>query len=296
MTAPTRRPARLFRGWLLRDIGACHTSVVRTYGQRFDVNCSILFTELPLLERPAAAKAAGFDGVELWWPFDQPEPGDKEADAFVAAIGDAGVDLVSLNFAAGDIAAGERGLLSVPRAKAHFRANVPAAVELAARVGCTRLNAPYGIRIDPADPALAREQDELAIENLRLAADAAAKAGATVLVEPINSVDVPQFPVDTSAKAAAVIEKSRRVNVRMLADLYHLAMMSEDLTDTLSRYALLIGHVQVADVPGRGAPGTGALDFEPLFAQLTEQGYTGSIGLEYRPNDMTDSSTSFGWL
>jgi hydroxypyruvate isomerase len=93
-----------------------------------------------------------------------------------------------------------------------------------------------------------------------------------------------------------VIEKSQRVNVGMLADLYHLAMMSEDLSDTLSRYAPLIGHVQIADVPGRGAPGTGTLDFGPLFAQLTEQGYTGSIGLEYIPNDMTDSSACFGWL
>jgi hydroxypyruvate isomerase len=124
---------------------------------RFDVNCSILFTELPLLERPAAAKAAGFDGVEFWWPFDEPEPGDKEADAFVTAIADAGVDLVSLNFLTGDIAAGERGLLSVPHAKARLRRNIPAAVELATRVGCTRLNAPYGNRLAPGDAKLARE-------------------------------------------------------------------------------------------------------------------------------------------
>ena len=291
MPAPTLSPKPVFL-----DGGAWHTDLVRTYGLRFDVNCSILFTELPLLERPAAAKAAGFDGVEFWWPFDEPVPGDKEADAFAAAIADAGVELVSLNFLTGDIAAGERGLLSVPRATAEFRQNITAAVELAARVGCTRLNAPYGNRLDPADARLAREQDDLAIENLRLAADAAATVGATVLVEPINSVDLPLFPIDTSAKAAAVIEKSRRVNIRMLADLYHLAMMSEDLSDTLSRYAPLIGHVQVADVPGRGAPGTGTLDFEPLFAQLTELGYPGGIGLEFIPNDMTDSSTSFGWL
>jgi hydroxypyruvate isomerase len=187
-------------------------------------------------------------------------------------------------------------VLSVPHATAEFRRNIPATVELAARVGCTRLNAPYGNRLDPADATLTRQQDDLAIENLRLAADAAATVGATVLIEPINSVDLPLFPIDTSAKAAAVIEMSQRVNVRMLADLYHLAVMSEDLSDTLSRYAPLIGHVQVADAPGRGAPGTGTLDFEPLFAQLTEQRYLGSIGLEYIPNDMTDSSTSFGWL
>jgi hydroxypyruvate isomerase len=270
---------------------------VRTYGQKLDVNCSILFTELPLLQRPAAARKAGFEAVEFWWPWDgKPEPPDREADAFVAAIADAGVDLVSLNFITGDIAAGERGLLSVPHAKAEFRRNIPAAVALAGRLGCANLNAPYGNRIDPSDERLAREQDDLAIENLRLAADAAATVGAAILIEPINSVDLPLFPIDTSAKAAAVIEKSQRVNVRMLADLYHLAMMSEDLSDALSRYAPLIGHVQVADVPGRGAPGTGTLDFEPLFAQLAGQGYTGGIGLEYIPDDMRDSSTSFGWL
>src|ERR1700733_16155949 len=145
---------------------------MRTYGLRFDVNCSILFTELPLLERPAAAKAAGFGGVEFWWPWDDAVPGDREADAFITAIADAGVDLVSLNFITGDIAAGERGLLSVPQARDAFRANIPACAEIAARAGCTRLNAPYGNRVDPADPRLTAEQDELAIENLLLAARA----------------------------------------------------------------------------------------------------------------------------
>src|SRR5215469_16301636 len=120
---------------------------MRTYGLRFDVNCSILFTELPLLERPAAAKAAGFDAVEFWWPFDEYVPRDKDADAFVNAIRDAGTGLVSLNFHTGDMAAGERGILSDPRKVTEFRANIDAVIEVARRVGCTRLNAPYGCRI-----------------------------------------------------------------------------------------------------------------------------------------------------
>jgi hydroxypyruvate isomerase len=274
---------------------------VRTYGQKFDVNCSILFTELPLLQRTAAARKAGFEAVEFWWPWDdKPEPTDREADAFVRAVHDAGVAVISLNFITGNIAAGERGLLSIPGATRAFRANIPAAVALAGRLGAAFLNAPYGNRIDPSDERLTREQDELAIENLQLAADAlaadTATAGACVLIEPINSVDLPLFPVDTSAKAIFVIEKTQRANVRMLADLYHLATMSEDVSDTLSRYADRISHVQVADVPGRGAPGTGTLAFEPLFAQLARQRYAGSVGLEYVPGDTADSSTSFRWM
>jgi hydroxypyruvate isomerase len=277
---------------------------VQTYGVRFDVNCSILFTELPLLERPAAAKAAGFDGVEFWWPWDErPVPADKEADAFIAAVRDAGVELVSLNFAAGDMAAGERGLVSAPHAKDAFRANIEACTEIAARVGCLRLNAPYGNRLDPADARLTARQDELAVENLILASQAAAKAGATVLIEPINSVDLPRYPIDTPARALALIEKCEKThvtghvaNLALLADLYHLAMMGEDLTDALARYGDRIGHVQLADAPGRGAPGTGTVDFGPPFAQLAAQGYAGRVGLEYFPDDPDDSAASFGWL
>ncbi len=275
---------------------------MHTYGLRFDVNCSILFTELPLLARPAAAKAAGFDAVEFWWPWEAMVPSDSQADAFVAALADAGVELVSLNFHAGDMAAGERGLVSVPSAAGPFRENIAACAEIAARTGCTRLNAPYGNRLDGVDPA---EQDEVAIENLTLAAAAAAKAGALVLVEAINSIDVPAFPVDSSAAAIAVIDKVPAANVAFLADLYHLAMMGEDLPAVLSGYRDRIAHVQVADVPGRGAPGTGTLDFEPLFAQLAAQGYAGRVGLEYLPSglsgpagpDSPDGSlASFGWL
>ncbi len=119
-------------------------AAVRTYGLRFDVNCSILFTELPLLERPAAARAAGFDAVEFWWPFADPVPPDREVDAFVRALGDAGVRLVLLNFTAGNMAAGERGLLSLPAGSAAFRedrrAGLRGALRAAGRAGLPRLD------------------------------------------------------------------------------------------------------------------------------------------------------------
>jgi hydroxypyruvate isomerase len=266
---------------------------VRTYGARFDVNCSILFTEVPLVERAAAAQEAGFAGVEFWWPWAGMAPSDAEGDAFVRSIGDAGVELVSLNFHAGDMAAGERGILSHPGRAAEFREHVAACVEIAGRTGCRRLNAPYGLRVGGADHDT---QDAVAVENLRLAAEAAGKVGASVLVEAINSVDIPGFPVDTSDRAMAVIERVGAPNVGFLADLYHLAKMGEDVAEVLTRNRGKILHVQVADPPGRGAPGTGTLDFEPAFAALARDGYDGWVGLEYVPADPSDSTGSFDWL
>jgi len=199
---------------------------VRTEGLRFDVNCSILFTELPLLKRPAAARAAGFGAVEFWWPFGDPVPGDREVDAFTGALADAGVQLA-------------------------------------------------------------------------LAARAAAAAGATVVVEALNSYDSPRAALVSSRRALEVINLVRAqagvTNVAFLADLYHLGKMGEDLPGVLAREAAAIAHIQVADVPDRGAPGTGELDFEALFGQLAAQGYAGWIGCEYKPRDPADSSTSFGW-
>jgi hydroxypyruvate isomerase len=264
-----------------------------TYGLRFDVNCSILFTELPLTRRAAAAKAAGFGGVEFWWPWDAMAPSDSAADAFTRSIADAGVELVSLNFHTGNMAAGERGIVSHPARTADFRENVAAAVEIAGRTRCRRLNAPYGLRVPGVDVA---EQDAVAVENLAFAARAAGRAGASVLIEAINSVDIPGFPVNSSDKAIAVIEKVGASNIGFLADIYHLAKMGEDVTDVLSRHRESLLHVQVADPPGRGAPGTGTLDYEPLFRQLAGQGYGGWVGLEYVPAGPDGSASSFGWL
>jgi len=270
-------------------------AAVRTYDLRFDVNCSMLFTELPLLKRPAAARAAGFEAVEFWWPFGDAVPPDREVDAFVGALDEADVRLVLLNFAAGDMAAGDRGLLSLPAGSAAFRDNIDVCVGIAGRTGCSVLNALYGNRVDGVPE---RRQDELAAENLALAADAAARAGATVVVEALNSYDSPRAPIVSSRAVLAVINAVRArgaANIGFLADLYHLGRMGENLPDMLARHAADITHIQIADVPGRGAPGTGGLDFQTLFGQLARQGYPGWIGCEYSPADPADSSTSFGW-
>ena len=268
---------------------------MQTYDLRFDVNCSILFTELPLLKRPGAARTAGFEAVEFWWPFADPVPPDREVDAFVEALDEAGVRLVLLNFAAGDMAAGDRGLLSLPAGSAAFRDNIDVCVGIAGRTGCTVLNALYGNRVDGVP---GWRQDDLAFENLALAAGAAARAGATVVVEALNSYDSPRALIVSSQSAMAVIDAVRAegaANIGFLADLYHLGRMGENLLDVLARHAADITHIQIADVPDRGAPGTGGLDYQVLFGQLAAQGYPGWIGCEYKPTDPADSSTSFGW-
>jgi hydroxypyruvate isomerase len=259
----------------------------------YDVNCSILFTELPLLERPAAARAAGFGAIELWWPFADAVPGDREVEALVSAITDAGVRLVALNFAAGDLAAGDRGLVSWPERAAEFRDNVEVAVGIGERLGCRAFNALYGNRVDGADPAA---QDELATGQLALAGRAAARVGGTVLLEPLSGA--PRYPLRTAADAVAVLDRvaaaTGAANLGLLADLYHLASNGDDLDRLAGDHAGRVAHVQIADVPGRGAPGTGTLDLDRHLARLQAAGYRGFVGLEYVPDG--PSAGSFAWL
>ncbi|GAB2515145.1 hydroxypyruvate isomerase family protein [Nocardia heshunensis] len=255
--------------------------------RKFDVHCSILFTDSPLLERPAAAKAAGFDAVEFWWPFgENPVPGDKEVDAFVAAVADAGVQLIGLNFI--DLVPVGRGLVSVPGREQEFRDNIDVTVGIAERLGCRSLNALYGNRIPGVDPAL---QDELALENLALAARAAERIDAQVVLEALNSLESPDYPIVSAAHAVEVIDAVGAPNLRFLCDLYHLARMGEDLHRVIATHAPVIGHVQIADVPERSRPGTGTLDFESLFAALDAVGYDGWIGLEYK-----DPEHDWSWI
>ncbi|MEV6103738.1 TIM barrel protein [Streptomyces sp. NPDC051940] len=266
--------------------------------QRFDVNLSILFTELPLLERPAAAAAAGFTAVELWWPWiDSPTPGQAETDALRDALNDAGVRLVGLNFYAGQLPGPDRGALSVPgEESAKFRANLKVAADFARSLGCTALNALYGNRVEGVDPAV---QDELALENLVLAAREADRVGAILLIEALNAPESPLCPIVSAPKAIEVVDKVNAAtglgNAKFLMDLYHLSMNGEDLEQVVDAYAEKTGHVQIADNPGRGAPGTGSLPLAELLGRLRKAGYAGQVGLEYKAGP-AGSAQSFGWL
>ncbi|MGW2779756.1 TIM barrel protein [Streptomyces populi] len=266
--------------------------------QRFNVNLSILFTELPLLERPAAAAAAGFTAVELWWPWPgSPAPEPSELSALRAAIEAAGVRLAGLNLYAGRLPGPDRGALSLPgEESARFRANIDVAVAFAGSLGCTALNALYGNRVEGVDPD---EQDALALENLVLAARAADRIGAVLLVETLNERESPDYPLVSAAAGAAVVDKVNAAtglgNTRFLMDLYHLAMNGEDLPGVIAAHAGRTGHVQIADSPGRGAPGTGTLPLEELLDRLAGAGYEGRVGLEYKPGDRP-SAEAFDWL
>lgn len=257
----------------------------------YTVNCSILLTDLPLLQRPAAAKAAGFDAVEFWWPFATSVPTEVEVDSFEKAITEAGVQLTGLNFHAGDMSAGDRGLVSWPARSGEFRDNLDVAAGIGGRLGCKAFNALYGNRIAGVAP---EEQDQLAIENLSLAAKAVAPIGGTVLLEPVSGA--PKYPLLTAEDALTVIEKVKSfggdLNIKLLADFYHLFVNGDDVEAVIAKNTPEFGHIQIADAPGRGEPGTGTLPVAAWLKKSRELGYSGYVGLEYK----SDAANPFAWL
>jgi len=255
-------------------------------------NCSMLFTEEPLLRRPAAARAAGFSAVEFWWPFATPVPSDREVDAFVAAIEEVGVALVGLNFFAGDLAGPDCGVLSIPGRSGLFRDNIDVTAGIGGRLGVRGFNALYGNRVDGVDPAV---QDELAAENIALAAKAIAGFGGTVLIEPVSGPK--PYPLRTADDAVAVVKRARGAgfpNVGFLCDLYHLASNGDDIDAAIAAHTGVTAHVQIADAPGRGEPGSGQLDLDRYLTALADHGYRGWVSLEYKPTKSTEASLA--WL
>lgn len=251
---------------------------------RWDVNCSILLTELPLLQRPRAAREAGFDAIELWWPFDTAVPTDRDVAALVAAVREAGVRLVALNAYGGDLAAGERGLVSVPGREAEFRDNLDVAVGLLQELGCPTLHVLPGRGGDR----------ELALGQLALAVARAGTVGATVVLEALSGID--GYPLRTAADVLRVLDRlaAAGATAKLLCDVYHLTVNGDDPVAVIRGNADRIGHVQVADAPGRHQPGTGTLDLAGVLGALADVGYAGWVGLEYVP--LGPSAASFGWL
>ncbi len=262
---------------------------------QFAANMSMLYGHLPMLERPAGAAADGFTAVETWWPFTGPEPDVTEVDAFTAALADAGVQLVAMNLIEGDLRAGDRGLLSSPTRHGEFLACLETATGFADRVGCRVLTALYGNREPGIDPD---QQDLLAVQNLATAAAAADTIGARIALEAISRAEAPNYPIsdaDTAAATAdAVNDLTGLTNTGLLCDLYHHGRSGEDVAGLLRRHADRLLHVQIADDPGRGRPGSGALDYPAYFAALREIGYAGWVGLEYEPT--RDPRVDFDWL
>ena len=252
---------------------------------RFAANLSFLFTERPFLERFGAARSAGFAGVEFHFPY----AFDRAALAEVVMT--SGLDVVLFNLPAGDWAGGERGIACHPRRIAEFQDGVGLAIEYARLLGCPRLNCLAGIA--PPDVSMDRARETLA-ENLRFAAAVTQRAGIELLVEPLNTRDTPGFFIATSKAGLALIERVDHANLKLQYDIYHAQVMEGDLAQTLERELARIGHIQLADNPGRHEPGTGEINFPFLLDHLDRIGYAGWVGCEYQPSATTEGS--LGWM
>jgi hydroxypyruvate isomerase len=252
---------------------------------RFAANLTMLFNEVPFLERFERAAKAGFEAVEFLFPYAWP------AAEIRSRLEANGLALVLHNLPAGDWDAGERGIACLPERVAEFRSGVGRAIEVAGALGVEQLNCLAGKAPPGAADATLRATF---VANLRHAAQACGDAGIRLLVEPINTWDIPGFWLNRSAQAMALIDEVGSDNLFLQYDVYHMQRMEGELAATIERLLPRIAHIQIADNPGRHEPGTGEIDYGFLFAHLDRIGYGGWIGCEYKPAAGTEAG--LGWL
>jgi hydroxypyruvate isomerase len=248
----------------------------------FAANLSTLFTELPFLERFAAASAAGFEAVEFQFAY------DFAAAEIASRLATWNLVPVLFNLSPGDFAKGERGLAAMPGREAEFMATLDTALDYARMLGCRRLHALAGTTL--TDRA---RQEGVYIANLRRAADIAARDGITLLIEPLNAHDNPGYFLNTTAQAVQLLDRIGRDNVSLQLDLYHCQMTEGDLARHLGALYGRYDHVQVAGVPGRNEPDRGEINYPYLFDLLDGLGYGGYVGCEYRP--VAGTVAGLGW-
>jgi len=251
---------------------------------RFAANLTMLFTELPFMQRFEAAAKAGFKAVEYLFPyaFDKKE--------LTAALRANGLQQVLHNLPAGNWEGGERGIACHPDRVGEFREGVGMAIDYASALGCPKLNCllgklPQGVSAD--------EARKTAVENLRFAARELQGAGIMLLVEPVNHFDIPGFFLTRTDQALAILDEVGSTNLLLQYDIYHAQRMEGELAATLTKNMARIGHIQLADNPGRGEPGTGEINYPWLFKHIDAAGYTGWIGCEYKPRGETVEG--LGW-
>ncbi len=245
---------------------------------KFAANLTMLFNELPFLDRFAAAKTAGFTGVEYLFPY------DFEKGALSEKLQQHGLTQVLHNLPAGNWSAGERGIAIFPDRVSEFRDGVNRAIDYAKALDCRQVNCLAGITPAGANPA---ELRNVLVENLRYAADTLAKKNIKLLIEPINTCDIPGFFLTGTNQAAQIISEVGSQNLFIQYDIYHMQIMEGDLAPTMKKHIDHIAHIQVADNPGRGEPGTGEINYPFLFRTLDEIGYRGWIGCESQPRTHT---------
>ena len=252
---------------------------------RFAANLTMLFGELEFLDRFGAAARAGFRGVEYLFPYPHPAAVLKER------LSQHGLEQVLFNLPAGDWASGERGIACQPGRVGEFQDGVGHAIEYARVLACPRVNCLAGI----APSGLPEERlRETFTANLRFAAAKLGEAGIRLLIEPINTRDIPGFWLCRTSQALSILDEVGSANLGLQFDAYHMQIMEGDLARTLEANRSRIGHVQIADNPGRHEPGTGEIHYPFLFAHLDRIGYAGWVGCEYKPATTTEAG--LGWF
>ncbi|MGR8929875.1 MAG: hydroxypyruvate isomerase family protein [Gammaproteobacteria bacterium] len=252
---------------------------------RFTANLSLLFTELPLQQRFQAARQQGFEAVEIQFPY------ELSAEQIHSVLQEQQLKLVLFNVDADTLLQGGEGLAAVPEKQARFKSAVEQTLEYADLLKPEVINVLPGRCLDVQRIA---EYRQTFLSNLQYATDAFAKIGVTTVFEAVNSIDMPGFIVDTSQAMLDVLDELKHPNLRMQYDIYHMSRMREDCALFLGKHIERIGHIQFADCPGRGQPGSGDVDFHTLFNLIASSAYSGWVGAEYKP--LGDSGDSFSWF
>ncbi len=252
---------------------------------KFAANLTMLFNEVDFLDRFAAAAKAGFSGVEYLFPY--PYPKEQLAERLRMHK----LTQVLHNLPAGDWAKGERGIACLPDRVAEFQDGVDRAIEYATALSCKQVNCLAGIAPQGVDPAKVRETF---VSNLRFAAGKLKAAGIRLLIEPINTRDIPGFHLNRTQQAVDTIAAVGSDNLWVQYDIYHMQIMEGDLAPTLQKHKARIAHIQLADNPGRNEPGTGEINYPFLFDFIDRLGYDGWIGCEYKPK--TTTQEGLGWI
>ena len=248
---------------------------------KLSANLGFLWPELSLRNAIARAKEVGFDAVECHWPY------DTAAADVKAALELAQIPMLGLNTKRGNVDAGEAGLTALVGRESEARANIDEAVDYGAALGCVAVHVMSGV-------SSGEKARDVLIENLKYASDKAANQSMDILIEPINTRDIPGYFLNSVEQAASVVEEVGRSNVKIMFDCYHVQIMQGDLLVRLEKHLSLIGHIQIAAVPDRGEPGQGELDIKNICTAIDAMGYTGYIGAEYKPRTTTDDG--IGWM
>jgi hydroxypyruvate isomerase len=264
-------------------VDECRTIVAAM--PQFAANLTMLFTEVPFLDRFERAAAAGFGAVEFLFPYAHVPREIK------ARLDGNGLVAVLINVPPGDTAAGERGVACIPGREAEFRAGVAQALEFAVELGVANVHVMAG---RTPEGETAQRVRRTYVDNLRYAAERFAPAGVRALIEPLNAFDMPGYYLNATAQAVAVIDEVAATNLLLQYDLYHAQRSEGELAATLERHLAKIGHLQIADNPGRHEPGSGEINYAFLFGHIDRIGYRGYVGCEYRPLGTTEAG--LGWF